>query len=56
MKVDIKGPSTTSPCGTVVLTRTGIIVTSEAALAPGDIVTIRVAEIGELINPAATVE
>ncbi len=44
------------PCGTVVLTGTGIIVTAEAALAPGDIVTIRVAEIGELTNTAATVE
>ena len=44
------------PCGTVVLTGTGIIVPSEAALAPGDIVTIRVAEIGELTNHAVTVE
>jgi 2-dehydro-3-deoxy-D-arabinonate dehydratase len=44
------------PCGTVILTGTGIIVTSEAALAPGDVVTIRVAEIGELANPAVTVE
>jgi len=44
------------PCGTVVLTGTGIIVPAEAALAPGDIVTIRVPEIGELTNPAALVE
>jgi 2-dehydro-3-deoxy-D-arabinonate dehydratase len=39
------------PCGTVLLTGTGIIVPREAALAAGDIVTIRVAEIGELTNP-----
>jgi 2-dehydro-3-deoxy-D-arabinonate dehydratase len=44
------------PCGTVVLTGTGIIVTAESALAPGDIVTIRVAEIGELTNHAVTAE
>lgn len=44
------------PCGTVVLTGTGIIVPAEAALAPGDVVTIRVAEIGELTNSAVTVE
>jgi 2-dehydro-3-deoxy-D-arabinonate dehydratase len=44
------------PCGTVMLTGTGIIVPADAALAPGDIVTIRVAEIGELTNPAVTVE
>jgi 2-dehydro-3-deoxy-D-arabinonate dehydratase len=44
------------PCGTVVLTGTGIIVPREGALAPGDIVAIRVAEIGELTNPAVTVE
>jgi len=36
----------------VVLTGTGIIVPKEAALAPGDIVTIRVPGIGELSNPA----
>jgi len=41
------------PCGTVVLTGTGIIVTADAALGPGDVVTIRVPEIGELSNPAA---
>jgi 2-dehydro-3-deoxy-D-arabinonate dehydratase len=44
------------PCGTVLLTGTGIIVPSEAALAPGDTVTIRVAEIGELTNHAVMVE
>ena len=47
---------TTCPCGTVLLTGTGIIVPQEAALAPGDVVTIRVPEIGELSNPAALVE
>ena len=40
------------PCGTVVLTGTGIIVTADAALGAGDIVTIHVPEIGELSNPA----
>lgn len=44
------------PCGTVVLTGTGIIVTKESALAPGDVVTIRVPEIGELSNPAARMD
>jgi 2-dehydro-3-deoxy-D-arabinonate dehydratase len=44
------------PCGTVLLTGTGIIVPREAALAPGDVVTIRVAEIGELTNHAVMVE
>jgi 2-dehydro-3-deoxy-D-arabinonate dehydratase len=43
------------PAGTVVLTGTGIIVPQEAALAPGDVVTIRVPEIGELVNTAAIV-
>ena len=41
------------PAGTVVLTGTGIIVPQEAALAPGDVVTIRIPEIGELSNPVA---
>jgi 2-dehydro-3-deoxy-D-arabinonate dehydratase len=41
------------PVGTVVLTGTGIIVTRESALAPGDVVTIHVPEIGELTNPVA---
>jgi len=43
------------PCGSVLLTGTGIIVPQEAALQPGDVVTIRVPEIGELTNPAALV-
>jgi 2-dehydro-3-deoxy-D-arabinonate dehydratase len=43
------------PRGTVLLTGTGIIVTQEAAIQPGDVVTIRVPEIGELSNPAALV-
>jgi len=43
------------PVGTVVLTGTGIIVTQEAALAPGDVVTIKVPEIGELTNTAVAV-
>ena len=45
----------TVPVGTVLLTGTGIIVTHEAALVPGDIVSIRIPEIGELSNPAAVV-
>ncbi len=44
------------PCGAVLLTGTGIIVPQEAALAPGDVVTIRIPEIGELSNPAAVAE
>jgi 2-dehydro-3-deoxy-D-arabinonate dehydratase len=44
------------PCGTVLLTGTGIIVPQEAALAPGDVVTIRIPEIGELTNQAQRVE
>jgi 2-dehydro-3-deoxy-D-arabinonate dehydratase len=40
------------PIGAVLLTGTGIIVPQEAALAPGDVVTIRVPEIGELSNTA----
>lgn len=44
------------PLASVLLTGTGIIVTEEAALAPGDIVSIRVPEIGELSNPAAIVK
>jgi 2-dehydro-3-deoxy-D-arabinonate dehydratase len=43
------------PAGTVVLTGTGIIVPQEAALSPGDVVTIRVPEIGDLVNTAAAV-
>jgi 2-dehydro-3-deoxy-D-arabinonate dehydratase len=43
------------PAGSVLLTGTGIIVTEEAALAPGDIVTIWIPEIGELVNIASPV-
>src|SRR3954454_10405899 len=38
------------PSGSVLCTGTGIIVTEEVALAPGDVVRIRVPEIGELAN------
>jgi 2-dehydro-3-deoxy-D-arabinonate dehydratase len=44
-----------APAGTVLLTGTGIIATQEAALAPGDIVSIAIPQIGELRNPAAVV-
>jgi 2-dehydro-3-deoxy-D-arabinonate dehydratase len=44
------------PCGTVLLTGTGIVVPEEAALQPGDIVSIRVPEIGELTNHAVKIE
>jgi 2-dehydro-3-deoxy-D-arabinonate dehydratase len=43
------------PACSVLLTGTGIIVTEEAALAPGDVVKISIPEIGELTNPAAWV-
>lgn len=43
------------PSGSVLLTGTGIIVTEECALAPGDVVSIVVPEIGELSNPAEVV-
>jgi len=43
------------PAGSVVLTGTGIIVKEDAALAAGDVVTIRVPGIGELSNPCAVV-
>jgi 2-dehydro-3-deoxy-D-arabinonate dehydratase len=43
------------PAGSVLLTGTGIIVTEEVALAPGDSVTIRVEQIGELTNVAGMV-
>ena len=43
------------PAGTVLCTGTGIIVTEESALHPGDVVRIRVPEIGELANTCATV-
>ena len=39
------------PAASVLLTGTGIIVPEDAALAAGDVVTIRVPEIGELSNP-----
>jgi 2-dehydro-3-deoxy-D-arabinonate dehydratase len=44
-----------TPAGTVLLTGTGIIVPEDAALAPGDVVTIHIPEIGELTNHAQTV-
>jgi 2-dehydro-3-deoxy-D-arabinonate dehydratase len=44
------------PCGTVLLTGTGIIVPRECALAPGDVVTVEVPEIGQLSNRAARME
>lgn len=44
-----------TPAGTVLLTGTGIIVPEDAALAPGDVVTIRIPELGELTNYAQTV-
>lgn len=43
------------PCGSVVLTGTGIIVTQESALAPDDVVTISVSQIGTLSNPCVLV-
>ena len=43
------------PAGSVVCTGTGIIVTEDAALAAGDIVSIRVPQIGELSNVAEIV-
>jgi 2-dehydro-3-deoxy-D-arabinonate dehydratase len=43
------------PAGSVLLTGTGIIVTEDAALAPGDTVSIRVPQMGELSNVAETV-
>ncbi len=42
-----------APAGTLLLTGTGILVPQEAALAPGDIVTIEIPEIGELRNTAS---
>src|SRR5262252_5815622 len=44
------------PAASVLLTGTGIIVTEEAALRPADVVSIAVAEIGELSNKAVVVE
>ena len=44
------------PSGSVLCTGTGIIVTEKDALAPGDVVTIAVPEIGTLSNPAQLVQ
>jgi len=44
-----------TPAGTVLLTGTGIIVPEAAALAPGDVVSVRIPEIGELTNHAQIV-
>jgi len=44
------------PAGSVLLVGTGIRAPEEAALAPGDTVHIRIAEIGELVNTAAIVQ
>src|SRR5215472_2959512 len=44
------------PAASVVCTGTGIIVTEDAALAPGDTVSIRVPQIGELSNVAQIVK
>jgi len=43
------------PSATVLLTGTGIIVPQEAALAPGDVVTIEIPQIGKLVNRAEIV-
>jgi 2-dehydro-3-deoxy-D-arabinonate dehydratase len=43
------------PAGSVLCTGTGIIVTEDVKLEPGDVVRIRVSEIGELANRAAVV-
>jgi 2-dehydro-3-deoxy-D-arabinonate dehydratase len=43
------------PAPTVLLTGTGIIVTEEAALRPGDVTSIGIAGFGVLSNPAALV-
>jgi 2-dehydro-3-deoxy-D-arabinonate dehydratase len=43
------------PGSSILLTGTGIIVPEEAALQPGDVVTIRSPELGELSNPAVVV-
>jgi 2-dehydro-3-deoxy-D-arabinonate dehydratase len=44
------------PAGSVLLTGTGIIIPEEAALAPGDTVSICIPEIGELTNTAMVVQ
>jgi 2-dehydro-3-deoxy-D-arabinonate dehydratase len=43
------------PPGSVLLTGTGVVVPAEAALRPGDLVRVRIPEIGELSNPTAVV-
>ena len=43
------------PGGAVLLTGSGIVVTEEAAIEPGDLVSISVPEIGEISNPAIVV-
>lgn len=53
--VDYLKRSNRVPSAAVVLTGTGIIVTQEAALQAGDVVTITVLRIGTLSNPAAIV-
>lgn len=47
--------SNTVPRGSVLLTGTGIIINEDAALQPGDVVTISAPEIGVLSNPAELV-
>ena len=44
------------PAGSVLLTGTGVKITEDAALSPGDTVVVRIPEIGELSNPAAVVQ
>lgn len=44
-----------APSGSVLLTGTGIVVSADAALAPGDVVSIRAEGIGELSNPVSVV-
>lgn len=53
--VDYLTRSNAVPAGSVVCTGTGIIVTEENALQPGDVVRIRVPQIGELANTAVAV-
>ena len=53
--IDYLRRSNTVPSPTVVLTGTGIIVTEDAALAPGDVVRIEIPEIGVLENEAQPV-
>jgi len=53
--VDWLRRSNAVPTGTVLSTGTGIIVPEDAKLEPGDVVTIRIPEIGELSNTAQIV-